>query len=128
MASKTRENYFAQYKSSQKWKANREAKLLRQLKLQPGNSEQIEAAIGNLVYRRQTPQNPQWSHTMIREAKLFKEFSGSAPIQCWSSNPKIREVAIAKLGRDWSQHVLPEGKVDFSLAYRIANPAGPRKA
>ena len=55
MASKTRENYFAQYKSSQKWKANREAKLLRQLKLQPGNSEQIEAAIGNLVYRRQTP-------------------------------------------------------------------------
>ena len=127
MASKTRENYFAQYKSSQKWKANREAKLLRQLKLQPGNSEQIEAAIGNLVYRRQTPQTPTWSHTMIREAKLFKEFSGSAPIECWSSNAQIKANALAKLGKDFSQVELPQGKVDFSIGYRIANPVGPRK-
>ena len=127
MASKTRENYFAQYKSTNRWKSNREIKLLRELKRNPQNAAQIEAAIGNMVYRRQTPQTPQWSHTMIREAKLFKEFCGSAPIQCWSSNPKVREAALAKLGRDWSQTALPEGKVDFSLMYRIANPAGPRK-
>lgn len=127
MASKTRENYFAQYKSTNRWKSNREARLLRELKRNPGNAAQIEAAIGNLVYRRQTPTTPQWSHTMIREAKLFKEFCGSAPIQCWSSNPKAREAALAKLGRDWSQVALPQGKVDFSLAYRIANPAGPRR-
>lgn len=127
MASKTRENYFAQYKSSQKWKANREAKLLRQLKLQPGNAEQIEKAMGNLVYRRQTPQTPTWSHTMIREAKLFKEFSGSAPIECWSSNAQVKANALAKLGKDFSQVELPQGKVDFSIGYRIANPVGPNK-
>lgn len=127
MASKTRENYFATYKSSSRWKSNRELKLLRELKRNPGNAAQIEAAIGNMVYRRQTPTTPQWSHTMIREAKLFKEFCGSAPIQCWSSNPKVREAALAKLGRDFSQLQLAEGKVDFSIMYRIANPAGPRK-
>jgi hypothetical protein len=127
MASKTRENYFAQYKSTNRWKSNREARLLRALQRNPENAAQIEAAIGNMVYRRQTPTTPQWSHTMIREAKLFKEFCGSAPIQCWSSNPKVREAALAKLGRDWTQVTLPEGKVDFSLMYRIANPAGPRK-
>lgn len=127
MASKTRENYFAQYKSTNRWKSNREARLLRALQRNPENAAQIEAAIGNMVYRRQTPTTPQWSHTMIREAKLFKEFCGSAPIQCWSSNPKVREAALAKLGRDWTQVTFPEGKVDFSLMYRIANPAGPRK-
>lgn len=127
MASKARENYFAHYKSSMKWKTNREARLLRALNRSPGNQEQIETALSVMVYRRKTPNAPQWSSTMRKQAALLKEFCGSAPIACWSSNPKVREAAFARLGRDWSQHKLPEGKVDFSLAARAVHPAGPRK-
>jgi hypothetical protein len=124
MASKNREAYFSSYQSQQKWKSNRELKLLRQLKLFPENSAQIEAAIGNMVYRRKTPGTPVWTKTMRRQAQLLREFCGSGPVECFSSNPKVKEAAMAKLGKDFSQINLPEGKVDFSIGYRIANPAG----
>jgi hypothetical protein len=116
MTSKAREAYYSNYKSQNKWKSNREARLLRELKRNPNNSAQIEEAIANLKYRRKTPTTQMWSKGNIAKAKLLKEFSGSAPIACFSSNDKIAAEAIAKLHRN--QHILPEGKVDFSLAAR----------
>lgn len=126
MASKNREAYFSNYKSQMRWKANREAKLLRQLKLQPGNEKQIELAIANMVYRRYTPKGRVWTSTMRKEAQLLKQFCGSAPLACWSSNPKIKFEAIAKLTKDFGGRELPTGKVDFSLGERAVNPAGSR--
>lgn len=127
MASKNREAYFSNYKSQSRWKSNREAKLLRQLELQPGNSKQIELAMSNMVYRRQTPQNPMWTSSIRKVAQLFKQFSGSAPHACFSSNPKVAQDAVAKLARVFNNGAVPQGKVDFSIGYRIANPAGPRR-
>lgn len=128
MASKTRESYFSSYQSQQIWKRNREAKLLRQLKLFPENAAQIEAAIGNLVYRRKTPNVSVWTKTMRKQAQMFRKFCGKSDMNCFSSNPKVQAEAMAKLGsgRDYSQLNLPDGKVDFSIGYRIANPAGSR--
>lgn len=127
MASKNREAYFSNYKSQMRWKANREAKLMRQLKLQPGNEKQIELAIGNMVYRRCTPKGRVWTSTMRKEAQLLKQFSGSAPLACWSSNPKVRAEAVSRLAKDFGGRELPTGKVDFSLGYRASNPTGLRK-
>lgn len=116
--SKGREAYFSSYKSQNKWKSNREARLMRELKRQPNNEAQISEALANLKYRRKTPTNQVWSASMIATAKLLKEFSGSAPIECFSSNAKVASDAIAGLHRKHDEKSLPQGKVDFSLAAR----------
>lgn len=119
MTSKAKQDYYARYKSTNKWKSNREAKLLRQLKLQPGNAEQINAAIGNIEYRRKTPNSSMWSSSKRRMAQLLKEFSGSAKHECFSSNAKVSEVAIQTTWRKHDNGTVPQGKVDFSLAARL---------
>jgi hypothetical protein len=118
MTSKAREAYYSSYKSQNKWKSNREARLLRELKRSPNNAKQIEDAIANLSYRRKTPTTPTWSHSQIAMAKILKEFGGSAPLACFSSNESVARDAIAKVFKDHSSTKLPEGKVDFSLAAR----------
>lgn len=115
--SKSKTAYFAQYKSNSKWAANRRRKLERQLKLHPNNAEQIQAALSNVAYRRGTPKNPQWSHTAIRTAQLFKKFTGRGSIDLFSANPKLQTAALQYHSPKHS-FVMPAGKVDFSLGAR----------
>lgn len=99
--------------------ANRKRRLTRTLKQQP-NNEQVQLALSEpRGHKRKTPKNPYWSHTMIREAKLFKEFTGKMDINIFSSTEATRTNARLHTTRiDWSQVKLPEGRVDFSIGAR----------
>ena len=119
MTSKSKQDYYARYKASNKWKSNRERKLLRQLELNPNNAEQINKAMGNIAYRRRKPEVRVWSSSMRRAAQLLRQFSGSAKQECFSSNQKIAETAIMTTWRIHDKGTLPEGKVDFSLGARL---------
>lgn len=119
MASKSQDGYYSQYKAAQKWKSNREAKLLKQLKLQPNNATQIEAAMGNISYRRKKPETSIWSSSNRRVAQLLKEFCGRCPHAVFSSNQKLAAEVLQNLWRDPKPHELPQGKVDFSLGARL---------
>jgi len=123
-SSKSKTSYYSQYKTTSKWAANRKRKLERQLKLQPGNAEQIKAAIGNISYRRGTPKNPVWSHGNRRIATLFKEFAGYAPVDLFSSNPKVQAQALQRFNPERKFVNLPDGKVSFSLAARAHDKQG----
>lgn len=96
--------------------ANRKRRLQRTLKAQPEN-KQVQNALLEVGNQRKAPNTPQWSHGNIRLAKLFKYFSGRAPKELFSSNPKVVQAALStpstKLFVD-----LPQGKVDFSLGAR----------
>lgn len=111
--------YYARYKTSNKWKSNREKRLLRTLKRQPNNKDQINAAMANLSYRRKTPNTPMWSSTTRKEAMLLKEGTGSAPHACFSSNKKLASVALAALRSKHPESLLPKGSVDFSIGARL---------
>ena len=71
--------YYASYKAGKRWEKNRLKKLARALKRNPGNEAQINAAMGNLVYRRKTPTTGVWSATTRRVAQLFKLAVGLVP-------------------------------------------------
>lgn len=103
---------------------NRKRKLLKQIKLQP-NNKNLPLALGNIHYRRKTPNSPQWSHSDIAMAKLFKLFNGRVDQGIFSSNPKVAASAIQKHSNKQFNHQMPQGKVDFSLGARayIANKA-----
>ncbi len=90
---KSREGYFANYKTSKVWETNRERKLLRALELNP-NNKQIELALKNIHYRRGTPKKSQWSHSAIATAKLFKLFVGKFDRNVTSPDPKIQAAAV----------------------------------
>ena len=99
--------------------ANRKRRLQRTVKAQPNNAIAAAALSENRGHKRKTPKNPYWSHTMIREAKLFKEFTGRMDINIFSSIESTRANARLHLSRnDWSQVKLPEGRVDFSIGAR----------
>ena len=112
----------ASAKSASTAEINRKRKLLKQLKLQP-NNEQVKDALVNIKYRRKTPKTQEWSKTDIHIAKLFKEFTGRADWDLFSSNPKVQSAAIAKHStKDF--YNLPEGKVTFSLGARAHDKYG----
>lgn len=117
--SKAKQDYYARYKASNKWKSNREKKLLRQLKLQPGNEKQINDALGNISYRRKKPETSMWSSSDRKAAQLLKQFSGSAEHKCFNSNKKVAEQAIMTTWRKHDEGTVPTGKVDFSLGARL---------
>jgi len=117
--SKARENYYASYKAQNRWRSNREAKLLRQLKLNPNNAEQINQAIANIKYRRKTPVVRQWPASVRRAAQLIREFSGRCDPKCFSSNQKLAEQTIMTTWRTHNEGSVPQGKVDFSLGARL---------
>ena len=122
-ASKSKQAYSALYKSSTRWATNRKIKLTRLLKQQP-NNEQIKDALANIKYRRQTPSTKTvWSHGNIRLAKLFKEFTGRASADLFSSNPKVQAAALAHRP-DESKLKVIEGKVSFSLGARAHDSKG----
>jgi hypothetical protein len=121
--SKSKQAYSALYKSSTRWATNRKIKLTRLLKQQP-NNEQIKDALANIKYRRHTPATKTvWSHSNIRLAKLFKEFTGRASADLFSSNPKVQAGALA-YRRDWDKVRVIEGKVNFSLGARAHDSKG----
>lgn len=122
-ASKSKQAYSALYKSSTRWATNRKIKLTRLLKQQP-NNEQIKEALGNIRYRRKTPTTKTvWSHTNIRLAKLFKEFTGRASADLFSSNPKVQSIALS-YRPDAEKLKIIDGKVNFSLGARAHDSKG----
>ena len=121
--SKSKQAYSALYKSSTRWATNRKIKLTRVIKQQP-NNEQIKDALANIKYRRHTPNTKTvWSHGNIRLAKLFKEFTGRASADLFSSNPKVQAAALA-YRPDWDKLKSIEGKVSFSLGARAHDSKG----
>jgi hypothetical protein len=96
--------------------ANRKRKLEQTLKAQPNNT-QVQDALGTPGRQRKAPVTPQWSHTAIRLAKLFKEFTGRAPKELFSSNPKVVQAAMT-MPNTKQFFNLPQGKVDFSIGAR----------
>lgn len=96
--------------------ANRKRRLERTLKSQPNNT-QVQNALLEVGRQRKAPTTPQWSHTAIRLAKLFKEFTGRAPKELFSSNPKVAQAALTTPSTKLFVN-LPQGKVDFTLGAR----------
>lgn len=96
--------------------ANRKRRLQRTLKAQPNNL-QVQNALLEVGRQRKAPTTPQWSHTAIRLAKLFKEFTGRAPKELFSSNPKVVQSALTTPSTQVFVN-LPQGKVDFTLGAR----------
>jgi len=121
--SKAKQAYAALYKSSTRWATNRKIKLTRVLKQQP-NNEKIKDALANIKYRRHTPTSKTvWSHNNIRLAKLFKEFTGRASADLFSSNPKVQSAALT-YRPDWDKVKVIEGRVNFSLGARAHDSKG----
>lgn len=100
----------------QRTQANRKRRLERTLKQQPEN-KQVQNALLETGSQRRAPVTPQWSHSAIRLAKLFKEFSGRAPKELFSSNPKVVQAALTTPSTKQFTN-LPQGKVDFSIGAR----------
>lgn len=96
--------------------ANRKRRLTKLLKSQPNNL-QVQNALLEAGTKRKASINRQWSHNNIRLAKLFKEFTGRAPKELFSSNPKVQQAAMS-LPNTLRFDKLPEGKVDFSIGAR----------
>lgn len=96
--------------------ANRKRRLQRTLKAQPDNI-QVQNALLEVGRQRKAPVTQQWSHTAIRLAKLFKEFTGRAPKELFSSNPKVQQAAMSTPSTKVFVN-LPQSKVDFSIGAR----------
>lgn len=118
--SKSQNNYYALYKTTRKWEANRKRRLEKTLRAQP-NNKQVQAALKSLVYRRRTPTNRPWSATWIRAAKIIKLFEGRFDPQIMSSNPDVARSALQKNSQN-KDFVLPPvtTKNYFSLEARTA--------
>ena len=86
------------YKSSRRWETNRLRRLMRDLANNPNNSAQIELAMKNIVWRRKTPKARVWSHSMRRQAELFKRFTGKVNPDMFSSNEKLSAPALMTHG------------------------------
>lgn len=115
--SKTQQNSYAQYKTSARWKTNRERKLLKQLKNHPNNL-QIEAAIKNISYRRKTPKSKQWTSSKKATAQLIKEFCGKCPSAVFSPSREVAQVTLQNIGKPVNKNVL-KLKVSFALGDRV---------
>lgn len=72
VTSKHQKDLYATYKASNKFEVNRKKKLQRQLKLNPGNAAQIEAALKNISYRRKTPKKANDTTPKTRNTQLPK--------------------------------------------------------
>ncbi len=85
------------YKTLKRWESNRLKKIARHLKRFP-EDKVAEKAVNNIVYRRKIPKTPQWSHTQIEIARLFKTFRGSVDRDIFHSNEKISAAALLMPG------------------------------
>lgn len=123
--SKSAEGYFAKYKQSNKEASNRKLKLERQLRLQPGNAEQIELALKNIHHRRKTPVAPYWSHNMIAVAMLLKYFTGKFDKMVFSPDPLVSSTAAKARNPNLftKQVATPKGSM-FSIGQRAHDGQG----
>lgn len=120
--SKSKQGYYSNYKANSRWKTNRERKLKKLMLLQPNNT-QLAEALKNISYRRRTPGTTgSWSKTNIHVAKLFKMFTGIASHDLFSSNEKVRSIALSLRGNRQIPKI--DGKVNFSLAARAHDRQG----
>ena len=129
--SKSKQGYYQQYKVTSRWASNRKLKLERALKRNPGNSEQIKLAIGNISYRRQDRKTRVWSHSMRALAKIFKKFTDKAPVELFSANSKVRDKALEaqlEAGRKTTAksvvHKKKSAEVSFSIGARVHDGKG----
>ena len=112
-------------KPASRYSINRKRRLLRTLKNQPNNEQVRLALTDDRPSGRKTPNNSYWSHSMIREAQLFKEFTGSMDLNIFSSIDSISGYTRLHLTRkDWAQIKLPQGKVSFTLGARAHDALG----
>jgi hypothetical protein len=124
MASKTSkgaEAYFARYKTSKTWETNRKRKLERALKEQP-NNENIKLALKNIHYRRKTPTSPYWSASMIKTAKMYKQWVGFFDKMIFHPDPKVHQLALSKPSIRQPQKVAAAGPKQpgmFSIEARL---------
>ena len=124
-SSKSDQNYWAKYKSSEIWKINRLRKLTRALKRSPGN-KQILLAMKNIKYRRKTPKEPFWTSNKILTAKLFKQFTGQVNKDIFNSNEKIQAEALLNSKSKNTSIVLVNqtSRVSYSIASRAHDGQG----
>ena len=118
MLFRSKEAQYSIYKTTSKWKSNRERRLLKLLASQPNNKE-IEKAIKNLSYRRAIPKTKMWSKSNKRMAQLIKSFAGSCPHAVFSSNTKLAESTLASIRTTYDKHKPIDGKVSFKLGDRV---------
>jgi len=121
-SSKSKQSQYSSYKSSSRWKSNRERKLKKLLKAHPNNLQIVEA-LKNIKYRRKTPGTVgRWSKTNIATAKLFKEICGYVDMDVFSSNSKLQAAALQRHSK--RQYNVPVGKVSFMLGARAHDKWG----
>lgn len=125
MATKAPSKAATPAKPVSRYSINRKRRLERTIKAQPNNEQAKVALSDDRPSSRKTPNSSYWSHTMIREARLFKEFTGRMDLNVFSSTESVRGNARLHLTRqDWSQIKLPEGKVSFTLGARAHDALG----
>lgn len=127
--SKSAEAYFARYKQSGLYAANRKRRLERALKKQPNNAQIPLAIKGVASYRRKDPKESYWSHQMIEIAKLYKLFLGAFDKGIFSQKPddqeSARHVRNNNLFPEVKKSVQNKNRIsEFSLAARAHDSSG----
>lgn len=114
----------ANYKSNKRWERNRLRRLNKLLLEQPNNL-QVPEAIKNVRWRRGTPTTPFWTHSMIRQASMFKRYVGKFHVEMFNKNDKISGPALLLSGK-YSKLKPPSvnEKVMFQLGTRAHDSWG----
>lgn len=115
--SKGRQNAYALYKSTQRWKTNRENKLRKLIKENPNNLQLVQA-LKNVSYRRRKPKAQFWTHSMKRTAAVIKQYCGSCPLAVFNSNPIVASDALRTAGRTKVVAQKSKNVVSFSIKDR----------
>ena len=90
-------NRYNLYKTTNRWKTNRQKKIERHLKKYPNDSCALKA-LDNLSYRRGKPVTRQWSKSAIALAMIFKRFKGAFDKDVFNKNEKIASAALLAPG------------------------------
>jgi len=112
-------NRYNLYKTSNRWKTNRQKKIQRHLDKFPNDNCALKA-LDNIVYRRGKPVTRQWSKSAIALAMLFKRFKGAFDKDVLNKNEKLATTALMLAGPYSKTKVetAPE-KTMFQLGARV---------
>lgn len=113
-------NRYNLYKTSNRWKTNRQKKINRHLKKFPNDSCALKA-LDNIVYRRGKPLARQWSKSAIALAMIFKRFKGAFDKDVFNKNEKLATAALLLAG-PYSKEKATESvseKTMFQLGNRV---------
>lgn len=98
---------YTRYKTGNKESSNRIARLTKLAKENP-NNEQLPLAIKNVAHRRNTPKAPYWSPSMIRIAKVVKQFTGKFDKNYFATDPDLYSSALrARHEKSFAQYKQP---------------------